>query len=254
MASSLYDKCLTATCRMLQVQYPAMSAGNVEDVRAAMPEFFYSHIPVPLQRDLLKKFKQIWMKETPLPMDPRQFDCRHLNFHTLDKRDFIMLTNIPPEDSIVPHFWSATCITGHVNFDYYEFWVGSSSSCSNIPYNLCRQCFVQLSTTDDDDFDYEQYWRERGWKFYNVTSHYGCQPEKFVETVLKRETSWCDFCVLTPLFRLYDWDQCTEYTNVHEEKWIGGSDDDDDSASSVVSEESVINICTKTKLYDPYHI
>lgn len=233
------------------MQYPPMSAWDVEDIGAVLPDFFFCQLPKPLQRDLLKKIKHIFMKETSLPMEPRLFDCRYVDFQNkLNKHDFIMMTNILPEDSVVPHFWSANGITGHVNFDYYEYWVNSTS---DVPYNLCRQCFIRSSgvdsslTTDDDDVDYKHYWSERGWTFFNVTSHYGCQPDEFVETVLKRESSWCDFCIFTPLFRLYDWDQCEEYTNVHDERTY-----DDDS--SVDSEESVINTCTKIELYDPYHV
>lgn len=237
---SLYDMSLSAVCRLYDTP---LGRRNITDVGTFLSESFH-FMPESLKRDLCRAMKRLWMTDTPLPMDPIVFDCKHLDFNALDKFSFIMLTNLPTND--VPHFWPIA-LTGHVNFNYYEFWLDSSCS-SDLPYVLCRDCFMKNNCpsdlTDDSDFDYADYWGERGWKFYNVTSHYGCRPEEFVETVVYRESSWCDFCVITPLFRLYDWSSCAEETSVH----------DNNNYDSDVSDESIVNCCNKTELYDPYRV
>lgn len=261
MAASLYNLSISATCRLID----SPPSRNVEDLRLDLPAIFQLW-PKPFERDVCRRLKRIWMKETPLPMEPHLFDCRYLEFTGLplpDKHTFIMLTNITGQDSILPHFWPIAS-TGHVYFDYYEVWLASGTS--ELPYVLCRNCFMKnhcAGPKQEDvgspmsDFDYSTYWHTMGWKFFNVKSHFGCDPDEFIDTVVKRESSWCDSCVLQPLFRLYTWETCMENTDVH----VYRRNNDDGSASGVesddsstASEESMKNFCTKTELYDPYHM
>lgn len=85
---------------------------------------------------------------------------------------------------------------------------------------------------------------------------------------------WCDFCVLQPLFRLYTFETCIENTTgIHNKgqqrrndgcqattnyyntcNSNSGDDDVESISSSSSSDDSSTNICTKTELYDPYHM
>lgn len=94
------------------------------------------------------------VKRAREPMEPHQFHCRYKEFtnDTLpltDKHTFIMLTNLTGQANISPHFWPLTTF-GHVYCDY-EFWLASSTS--ELPYVLCRQCFMRNNCPVQDDDD-----------------------------------------------------------------------------------------------------
>lgn len=232
MSASLYDLSLRETCRFLD---PTSNIENLLDEISII-----THLPRVLERQLCKRLKQLWMNETVLPFTFDRYDCRYLDFDQVTKYDFIMLTNYP--DTMEPDFWPIAT-RAHVYYNYYEFWLGS---CCETPYVICRRCFIKHCTpsdlTDDLDFIYSDYWKQMGWRFFNVVSHFGSTPSEFVRNVLKVETSWCDFCILFPLFRLYNWTTCSEYTNVH----VFEDDSEEDS------NDSCLHVCDRTEMYDPY--
>lgn len=77
------------------------------------------------------------------------------------------------------------------------------------------------------------------WQFYSITQHYKIGTRRFINTILQSESSWCDWCVLAPLFQLYSGEKCTDCTDVH----IHGNDSDSDDSS--------INIYEKYNLSNP---
>lgn len=230
MMSNLYNISLSAACRAFD------PPNNVECLLNDIP--IVKLLPKYVVWEFSKRLKQLWMKETMFPFSFNVFDSRHINFNQIDKYEFIMLTNYP--DNTTPDFWPIS-IRAHVYFNYYEFWLHNSDNV----YSICRSCFLEHNCKPcdmTDDFSYYDYWTQMGWRFFNVVSHFRSTPSEFVKDVLKKEPSWCDFCVLTPLFNLYDWDRCTEYTTVH--------DYEDDSEEG--SNDSCLQVCDRTELFDPY--
>lgn len=226
MTNTLYSLSLTATC--LAIDLSQQNVDYVKDIDVI------NSLPKSLRLDVCKELKQVWMKKHPLPLD--RFEYRYLNFNQLDKYEFIMLVNHPNETH--PEFWPSYTDNAHVYYDYYEYWIGGTAS-----YVLCRQCFIKTScpSDDDDETDYDAYWKTMNWQFFYVTNHFKTTPGGFIKNILKSEASWCDCCILTPLFELYNWESCRANTKVH------AYDNDSDSSdnSSIVSYERQL-------LFDPY--
>lgn len=221
---------MTVFCRNID------SSHNLEDINEIE---ILSQLPLPIRRDVCRELKQKWMKSSFTPMNPWRFEYRDLKgFNCLTKYDFIMLFKHPRNMS--PDFWPSLTETAHVYAEFYEHYLSEDNS-----YVLCRPCFLSTCTpadsSNDEFFDYESYWTGMDWKFYHIVRHFNTSPQEFVKLVLKEKTSWCDRCILTPLFKLYDWESCGDETNVH----AIDSDSDSDSVSE-------INICDRVPLYDPF--
>lgn len=199
---TLFNLALTATCRVIDIP---RNIDYIEELE------LLQILPVPIKREVCRRLKTIWMKHTRLPLRRRNFEYRYLNFNQLDKHEFIMLTHHPRNQ--FPDFWPGYSETAHIYFEYYEFFAGEDM------YVICGNCFN--NTTHDESLN---------WRFYSVTKHYGIDPSRFVNDILRSESSWCDLCVLTPLFQLYSWESCTEYTRVHE---LENDSDSDESITHV---------------------
>lgn len=78
-------------------------------------------------------------------------------------------------------------------------------------------------------------------KFSNINHHFSVKPKTFVAHFQKIRQYWCDRCVLAPLFKLYNWETCTEETTVH--KYTAADDSDLDSD---------IETFVRSEMNDPY--
>ena len=198
-----------------------------------------NHLPVSIQRDVRKMLKTIWFNESVPPEDPHRFlDYRYLDIYCLNRDEFLMLINHPSERSL--EFLPSEMQTCHVSFDYFEFKIGCEKS-----YVLCDNCFKITCSAkehyDDYDFEYLPFWLERNWKFFHVTKHFEFNVDLVLDNVIKQEPSWCDRCVLKPLFQLFDYSACKNSTHDH---------DYDNSSDSDVSSITSHNVF---ELYDPFH-
>lgn len=211
----LYKLCLPAACRALD---PPFNVDSVDDIA------IIGQLPFTIECDIRKVLKFRWMKKIRPPENPYTFEYKNLsNLHPVDKHDFIMLMRLPV--IFYSDIWPAHNDHGHLNFDYYEF----HNNHHQEYYVLCRPCFLKTSRPNhtDDDFDYTEYWRNKNWTFFNVVTHSVVSPSEFVKNVLKAANSWCDRCILTPLFSLYNWEQCKGESDVH--NYNSDSDTTDDS-------------------------
>lgn len=142
-------------------------------------------------------------------------------------------------NNLYPDFWPTQRERAHLYFDYYEHRLSETKI-----YFLCRSCFLAVCKPSeaDSEFSYTDYWDGMSWQFSNVKHHFTVKPKTFVTHFLKIRQHWCDRCVLTPLFKLYDWETCTEETTVH--KYTADDDDSDP--------DSDIETFTRTEMTDPY--
>lgn len=251
--SSLYQLSLNAFCCALDP--PARNVYSIEEDISIV-----NHLPPSVQRDVTRRLKQRWMLEVQPPFNPLRHEYRYIEFENLDKFEFIMLQHFPPNHFV--DFWP--CMTYdkcHLYFKYYIF----------IPSNgptryLCRQCFVKVSDPldyDDNDpqyvYGFQTYWKQKGWKFLLEIKHYGVSRNHFVNTIVKSDLSWCDRCVVMPLFKLYNWSDCKDLTQVHTRSYDyqdndrNYEDEDDDDIGNDVSEANIIEYYNTKALYTPYH-
>jgi hypothetical protein len=219
---SLYRLALSATC------------GGVLDTLANVDSIdelpLLNLLPVPLQCDIRKEIKRIWMKFSTPSENPDLYEYRDINFDSLDKLEFIMLMHHPR--NMHPDFWPSYVEIAHLTTDYYEHYIGRQKA-----FLYCHACFMKRcipKSTNDDDINYLEYWKSMNWRFFNVVRHDKVEPRWFVYNMLKSKNSWCDWCILTPLFKLYNFDRCAENTHYH--------DDDGDT--------TVFKI---TELYSPFN-
>lgn len=220
---TLYRLSLVATAKFLD---PSNNVESIEDLSVL------GTLPISLQRDVRREIKRNWMKDTLPPENPHLYEYRYLNFNSLDKHEFIMLMRHPKH--LHPEFWPSYSETGHLTTDYYEHHIGNQK-----PFNLCHDCFQKrCSPSIDDDFVYHEYWKSLNWRFFNIVRHCDVTPKWFVCNVLKSKKSWCDWCVLAPLFQLYSFDKCTQFTHFH----------DDDSESN----DSFVKTFSTTEVFDPF--
>lgn len=212
-------------------------------------------LPNSLQTDVRLQLKKNWQDNTVTgpPEELSKFEFRDIQIDDkLDKHEFVMLMHHPVHT--LPEVWPDDYeSTGHIYFDFYRRQHGDDY---NTSLNLCRKCFLKLCNTtetlepDDDDaddtyyFDYEHYWQQMGWKFFKCTWHETIEPAQFICCLVKRSTSWCDHCVITPLFRLYNRWSCRAYTNAH--VLDDNSDDSDDS------DRTNLFVPGQLQIYDPY--
>lgn len=185
---------------------------NIEDLTEIT---LLQYLPKTIRLDVSTELKRQWMKSTAaadLPDNVWQFEYRDLkDFKFLTKHDFLMLTHHP--DDLYPDFWPSEKEKAHLYFDYYRFRLSNSKS-----HMLCKSCFIAVSepTGVDEFFDHKLFWEGMNWKFYNIQQHFLVVPKDFVTLYLKDSLNWCDRCVFTPLFKLMNWEHCTEQTIVHE--------------------------------------
>ena len=225
---SLYSLSLSATCRALD------TAANVDYIDE-LPVL--SALPIPLQCDIRREIKRTWIKHSTPSENPHLYEYRYLNFNTLDKVEFIMLMKHPR--NLHPEFWPSYNDTAHLTMDYYELHIGNEKA-----RVYCRPCFLKrcrpTNVCDEYDFDYAEYWISKNWRFFKVITHNAITPRWFVCNVMKSKRGWCDWCILTPLFQLYDFDTCTDNTHFHDE-------------DSTDSSDSIVKVFNTTELCDPYH-
>lgn len=228
--SSLYNVCLRSICHSIE------SFENVDSIDD-IPFFRDPILPPSLMRDARCLLKHVWMYETPPPVNPNTFEYRDINLNSIDKFDFIQLMHHPNE--LHPEFWpSYWYFDAHVYCDYYTMSTGSNDS---NPMLLCRPCFLKKSIPPgSDDIDFEHYWLTSGWTFHRKVKHYPSSPRQFVTRILKSSLRWCDWCLLTPLFQLYNGSSCEENTDIHLEE---------DSDSS----DECVKLYKTERLYSPYH-
>jgi hypothetical protein len=237
---SLLEMTLKAVCLIID---------NTPSIQSVDEIPLLSDLPMSLQTDLRRQVKKHWQdnKLTPAIENTSTYEFRDIRLNRLDKHDFVMLMHHPVHihPDIWPNYYESN---GHVYFDFYKCQVGEYY---NAQLRLCRQCFLKLSRpkdlcidddTDDTFFDYDAYWQQMGWKFLKCTWHCTIEPNRFICSLVKKETSWCDHCVLTPLFQLYTWESCTANTDAHIM----------DSNSDVDSEETFLYICDEKPIYNPY--
>ena len=170
-------------------------------------------LPFPLQIDFRKKLKERWMFKVRPSSNRHTYEYRYLDLPNLFKSEFVMLMHHPRE---MPLFWPywlhSSC---HAYFNFYELKYNSSESVS-----VCRPCFQKLSHPSsevDEEFPFNTYWSERGWRFFKITKHKVIEAEEIIKKVIKRRKSWCGWCVLEPLFDLYTWDMCKNQTHEHDD-------------------------------------
>lgn len=218
---SLYDLSLKATC--LAIDPPYISNFHPIEFVEELP--VVDNLPLPLRLDVCKSLKQMWMKDSLVPINPNKYEYRYLNISALDKYELVMLFNHP--NNMYPDFWpSYDGQSEHLYSNYYEF---HRINCS-VPYVLCRNCFTKISTPSvnrgDSEFEHLEFWESMNWQFFNVVSHCITNPSEFVSSTLKSENSWCDYCVFSPLFKLLHWDKCFEETDAHDSDNLSDYDDD----------------------------
>lgn len=222
---NLYSLALFETCRVLDA---VVNVDSIDELPVLCD------LPIPLQRDVRKEMKRIWIKNSTPSENPYLYEYRDLNFDSLDKLEFIMLMRHPR--NLYPDFWPSYNGVAHLTTDYYEHHIGFQK-----PFLYCRPCFMKLcAPTYDDDIDHQEYWKSMNWRVFHVVRHYEVEPRWYVCNILKSRKSWCDWCILTPLFQLYNFDGCTDNTHFH----------DDDSNNS---DESFVRVFNTTELYSPYH-
>lgn len=209
---TLYYLSLTAICKALDPE-----SRNIDCVEREIGDGkILKQLPKSIQRDFCKRLKRRWMCETPPSSNPRHYyDYKYLNFDQLDKFEFVMLQKHPPD--CYPKFWPSETEFAHIYFDYYEFQIVHGLS-----KFLCRQCFLKQCTPstdhadyDDYYFEYSKFWQQMEWKFSRCVKHYEITAADFVKGPMKHAHSWCDYCILKPLFKLYDWYECEQNTDIH---------------------------------------
>lgn len=198
-------------------------------------------LPPVMRRDLCKLAKHVWMFEVVVDLrDVEHYEYRFLDFFDLDKQKFIMLMNHPENE--YPRFLANDYEKIHVYQNYYKF---ESTNLLSPLLLLCRNCFLDISTADNDDdmdFFYKDYWARNGWRFFIITKHEeSTSGRKVICDIVKNRQCWCDNCVLQPLFELHNNTQCKEFTHMHDLE-----DDTDSDISSVFMSEEV-------EIFNPYY-
>lgn len=219
---SLFDLSLKETCKAFDATEPTV----------------FDCLPLPIQRPLRRQLKRQWMRETELPDDVATYEYRYLDLTLLDKDEFIMVTNHPRTSGT--ELWPSNAISAHIYMNYYEFRIGDCD-----PLLLCRSCFLTYCIPTNChwmDIDYLEYWTSMNWTFYNVIKHYVTnRPRRLIRT-LRNKNSWCDRCVLFPLFELHDYNSCTRTTHMHDDD---DTDDDNDHGSETYD-------CESNQIFDAY--
>lgn len=231
--------------RLIMIRQPqglfdlaALATCNAFDISLDVPKEF-DLLPFAIQRTLRPRLKKKWMRETVLPDDPYTYEYRYHELSLLDKDEFVMITNHPRH--IYPDYWPSGLYSAHIYFEHYEFRINNCD-----PLLLCRNCFLRCCSPLNESWlavDYEDYWKSKNWTFYNVTRHYVTNnPRRLIKLTLRARRGWCDWCVLTPLFELYDYERCCANTHMHD---MDDTDEDNDYGSESEYYDS-------NQIYDAY--
>lgn len=224
--SSLYQKALIEYSKTIDTVIDLESLDFIEALQ---------FLPDSIERDVRRTIKTNWFHNTGPPENPNQFEFRYLNFDTLDRLEFLMLINHP--SSMIPEFISYEIQNCHIYSKYYEFTIGYQ-----YPILLCHSCFEITCGANKHEysFDFESLWESNNWKFNSIIKHREISVEHVIDGVIKQESSWCDRCILTPLFQCYDYSTCKSMTHCH--------DFEEDSDDAIVTNSDI-----KIKLHDPFN-
>lgn len=144
-------------------------------------------------------------------IDPNSYDYSRINFvassSALKIEDFIMLMNCPENrmSTFFPKYPNQQC---SVQYSFFRCDYSNKSGMQRI--KLCHPCYYEISslskrpdpsTIYDEDY-YDALWHSKGLKFGSSSREIKVDTDCLLDFVFRNRSSWCDCCLLTPLFTL----------------------------------------------------
>ena len=135
------------------------------------------------------------------------FTHRYINWERLSTEEFLYIMQ-HPED--VPDF------AFEKNHCHLKFWTMTRPWDTTWKKRLCEPCFVSESKF------YKPWsanmWKERDVMFMKTTDHCIVDGHKLLPDFLWDPRNWCERCISTPLFTIYDEYDCRLFFDMHTRK------------------------------------
>lgn len=164
-------------------------------------------IQLELLSDWLKCNEQLPSSDEELDRILEFFATRTIRWERLSTEEFLYIMQHPEE---VPDF------AFEKNHCHLKFWTMTRPWDSEWKKRLCEPCFVSESKF------YKPYsenlWKERGVIFTETRDHCIIDGDDLLSEFLWDARNWCERCISTPLFNIFDEDDCRMLFDMHTRK------------------------------------
>lgn len=178
------------------------------------------------------------VKRSLMEWDKEYMDCPD-DIHGLSVEEFVAIMNLEEIPTFVHEGQN------HIVFDYFVHMQLFHSP--SVRLNYCAACYV--SVAKPYKFYSQNKWQDMGWMFFRLKDHWFVYDDKVCEDVLWQPQFWCSRCVTTPLFKIYDYEDCRSEHGYHL-RWDPNDDSDSEDGMEYFCYDNIVGNSISDCMYE----